>query len=88
MARQQARYQGKDVSDTLQLALEASGLESVNVNHRPRLLSDNGPSYVSAELKGWLDEHGMSHTRSRRSESAYRRVRQLLQHRALLRKSQ
>ena len=49
----------------LELALDASGLESVNVNHRPRLLSDNGPSYVSTELKDWLDERGMDHTRGR-----------------------
>ena len=39
-----------DVSDTLQLALKAAGLDQVNVLHRPRLLSDNGPSYVSSEL--------------------------------------
>ena len=32
------------------LALQASGLDQVNVAHRPRLLSDNGPSYVSVEL--------------------------------------
>ncbi len=55
----------KHVSDTLSLALEKSGLETVNVKHRPRLLSDNGPSYVSAELKDWLNEHGMGHTRGR-----------------------
>jgi transposase InsO family protein len=55
----------KDVSDTLELALEASGLASANVKHRPRLLSDNGPSYVSAELRDWLDERGMGHTRGR-----------------------
>ena len=55
----------KDVSDTLDLALRASGLETVNIKHRPRLLSDNGPSYVSAELKTWLDDHGMGHTRGR-----------------------
>ena len=54
-----------DVSDTLDLALEFSGLETAKVRHRPRLLSDNGPSYVSAELKDWLDEHGMGHTRGR-----------------------
>jgi transposase InsO family protein len=53
----------KDVSDTLSLALESSGLESANVHHRPRLLSDNGPSYVSAELRDWLDDQGMGHTR-------------------------
>ena len=34
----------QDVSDTLSLALEASGLASAQVRHRPRLLSDNGPS--------------------------------------------
>jgi transposase InsO family protein len=55
----------KDVSDTLKLALDASGLEAANVKHRPQLLSDNGPSYVSTELKDWLDEHGMGHTRGR-----------------------
>ena len=55
----------RDVSDTLALALEASGLESANVSHRPRLLSDNGPSYVSAELRDWLAERGMAHTRGR-----------------------
>jgi transposase InsO family protein len=55
----------RDVSDTLDLALAASGLETATVKHRPRLLSDNGPSYVSAELKDWLDDHGMGHTRGR-----------------------
>jgi len=55
----------RDVSDTLELALQNSRLETVNVRHRPRLLSDNGPSYVSAELKDWLDNHGTGHTRGR-----------------------
>jgi transposase InsO family protein len=54
-----------DVSDTLDLALAASGLETATVKHRPRLLSDNCPSYVSAELKDWLDDHDMGHTRGR-----------------------
>jgi putative transposase len=54
-----------DVSDTLDWALKASRLETVNAKHRPRLLSDNGPSYVSAELKSWLEDHGMGHTRGR-----------------------
>jgi hypothetical protein len=31
-----------DVSDTLQVALQGSGLNQVKVLHRPRLLSDNG----------------------------------------------
>jgi transposase InsO family protein len=33
------------------------------VQRRPRLLSDNGPSYLSAQLGAWLNEHGMTHTR-------------------------
>ena len=38
----------EDVTDTLELALKASGLERAQVLHRPRLLSDNGSSYISA----------------------------------------
>jgi transposase InsO family protein len=40
----------EDVTDTLEVALRTSGLEQVEVEHRPRLLSDNGSSYVSADL--------------------------------------
>jgi transposase InsO family protein len=29
----------------------------------PRLLSDNGPSYVSVELAAWLDKQDMPHIR-------------------------
>ena len=45
----------EDVTNTLELALTASGCEA-RVVHKPRLLSDNGPSYVSGELAKWLDE--------------------------------
>jgi putative transposase len=54
-----------DVADTLTIALRSSGLERIEVRHRPRLLSDNGPSYLSAELGSWLAEHGMTRTRGR-----------------------
>jgi putative transposase len=54
-----------DVSDTLAIALRNCGLERVRVRLRPRLLSDNGPSYVSAQLGSWLAEHGMTHTRGK-----------------------
>jgi putative transposase len=54
-----------DVVDTLTIAMRSSGLERVRVRHRPRLLSDNGPSYLSVELSSWLAEHGMRHTRGR-----------------------
>ncbi|MBT5778084.1 MAG: transposase family protein [Rhodospirillaceae bacterium] len=39
-----------DVTDTLSLALQASGCDQAHVVHKPRLLSDNGSSYVSGEL--------------------------------------
>jgi len=40
----------EDVTDTLDLALQASGCDQVHVIHKPRLLSDNGSSYVSGDL--------------------------------------
>ena len=45
----------EDVTATLDLALKASGLDRAKVVHRPRLLSDNGSSYISADLAKWLD---------------------------------
>ena len=39
----------RDVPDTLDDAIEFTGLDQVHVKHKPRLLSDNGPSYVAAE---------------------------------------
>ncbi len=50
-----------DVTDTLELALEASGRSGVCVRHRPRLLSDNGPGYIADELATWLAARGMEH---------------------------
>jgi len=35
----------------------------VRVLYKPRLLSDNGSSYISAELADWLGDKGMDHTR-------------------------
>ena len=53
----------EDVTATLDLALQASGLDQATVAHRPRLLSDNGSSYVSADLAKWLDRRDMDHVR-------------------------
>ena len=52
-----------DVQDTLDDALAFTGLDQVEVNHKPRLLSDNGPCYVSGELSDYLEQQGMTHTR-------------------------
>ena len=54
-----------DVTETLDLALQASELDDVSPDHRPRLLSDNGPSYVASDLADWLQEQGMKHTRGK-----------------------
>ncbi|HEX5735430.1 MAG TPA: IS3 family transposase [Blastocatellia bacterium] len=53
----------EDVTATLDLALKASGLDQAKVVHRPRLLSDNGSSYISADLAKWLDGQHMDHVR-------------------------
>jgi len=53
----------EDVTDTLDLALQASGCDQVHVIHKPRLLSDNGSSYVSGELAEWSKDKGMKHSR-------------------------
>jgi transposase InsO family protein len=54
-----------DVTETLELALQASGLDQVPPQQRPRLLSDNGPSYVASDLSDWLENQGMRHTRGK-----------------------
>lgn len=51
-----------DVSATLNDALKAAKLST---KQRPKLLSDNGPCYLSSELRDWLENNGMDHTRSR-----------------------
>jgi putative transposase len=53
----------EDVTDTLELALAASGVDTARVIHRPRLLSDNGSSYISGDLAKWLDDRKMVHVR-------------------------
>tara|TARA_R110000787_G_scaffold110809_5_gene219494 strand:+ start:5054 stop:6034 length:981 start_codon:yes stop_codon:yes gene_type:complete len=77
-----------DVQDTLNLALEASGLETANVVHRPRLLSDNGPSYISGDLAEYLADKGMKHTRGApyhpQTQGKIERWHQTLKNRILL----
>ena len=52
-----------DVTDTLDLALQASGCDQATVLHKPRLLSDNGLGYISGELADWLEDQQMDHVR-------------------------
>ena len=53
----------EDVTATLEMALEAAALDKARVLHRPRLLSDNGSSYISGDLAKWLKRHDMGHVR-------------------------
>ena len=54
-----ATMKAEDVTATLELALEASGLDKATVLQRPRLLSDNGSSYIAGDLAKWLERHNM-----------------------------
>src|ERR1700746_2105899 len=53
----------EDVTATLEMALDAAGLDKARVLHRPRLLSDNGSSYISDDLAQWLGRHDIAHVR-------------------------
>lgn len=55
-----------DVMETLDMAREQTGIDQVHVQHRPRLLSDNGPCYLSGELKEYLEKRDMIHIRGAR----------------------
>jgi len=49
----------EDVTETLNLALTASGCDTARVEHKPRLLSDNGPCYIPADLGDWLEQRSI-----------------------------
>ena len=51
-----------DVKQTLDLAAERTGIDRLHIRHRPRLLSDNGPCYISKELGDYLAEREIGHT--------------------------
>lgn len=78
----------EDVTDTLDLALQASGCDQVHVVHKPRLLSDNGSSYVSGDLAEWLQNKGMKHSRGApyhpQTQGKIERWHQTLKNRILL----
>jgi putative transposase len=78
----------EDVTDTLEMALTASGCDQVHVQHKPRLLSDNGSSYISEELAEWLNEQRMSHVRGApyhpQTQGKIERWHQTLKNRILL----
>lgn len=78
----------EDVTDTLDLALQASGCDQATALHKPRLLSDNGSSYISGELADWLEDQKMDHVRSApyhpQTQGKIERWHQTLKNRILL----
>jgi len=52
-----------DVTATLDLALWTSGLEKAKPADRPKLLSDNGSSYIAGDLANWLADRKIKHLR-------------------------
>ena len=51
----------QDAEDTLKIALAKAEIDKVKVYHKPRLLSDNGPAYHSADLAQFLKERRIEH---------------------------
>ena len=78
----------EDVTDTLEDALVASGCDAATVVHKPRLLSDNGSSYISGDLAKWLDAKDMDHVRGApnhpQTQGKIERWHQTLKNRILL----
>lgn len=83
-----ASMKAGDVTETLTKALQASGLDSANVVHRPRLLSDNGSSYIAGDLADWLEAQNMTHIRGApnhpQTQGKIERWHQTLKNRILL----
>ncbi|WCL52907.1 IS3 family transposase [Gimibacter soli] len=78
----------EDVTETLDMALAASGCATAQVHHKPRLLSDNGPSYIAGELADYIKAQRMSHVRGAplhpQTQGKIERWHQTLKNRILL----
>jgi len=83
-----ANMKYEDVTATVEMALEATGLDKARGKRRPRLLSDNGGSYVSAELGEWLSDRGMTQVHGKpghpQTQGKIERWHQTLKNRILL----
>jgi len=83
-----ATMRADDVTATLDLALASAGLDHAAVMHRPRLLSDNGASYISGDLAEWLEKKNIRHIRGApyhpQTQGKIERWHQTLKNRILL----
>jgi len=55
----------EQVKQTIEKAIGFTGIWDPKVLHRPRLLSDNGPCYVSKALGQYLQDRGIAHSRGK-----------------------
>ena len=77
-----------DVTSTLEKALVTAGCSQVCITHKPRLLSDNGPSYIATDLAEWLEKQKIQHLRGAprhpQTQGKIERWHQTLKNRILL----
>ena len=66
----------------------ATAVVTKPIQHKPRLLSDNGSSYISGDLAEWLDDRRMKHVRGApyhpQTQGKIERWHQTLKNRILL----
>jgi transposase InsO family protein len=55
----------EEVKQTIEAAIGFTSTRNPTLWHRPRLLSDNGPCYVSKALREYLEAEGIHHSRGK-----------------------
>jgi transposase InsO family protein len=48
-------------SEVVELACEAVGIDKLDIEHRPKLVSDRGPALISGDFETYLEERGIGH---------------------------
>jgi putative transposase len=54
-----------EITAVVEEAIATAGVEHVTIVNRPRLLSDNGPAFISRELGNYLGARGIKHIRGK-----------------------
>jgi transposase InsO family protein len=48
-------------SEVVELACEAAGIDKLDIEHRPKLVSDRGAALVSSDFETYLEQRGIGH---------------------------
>jgi len=59
--RLQKDMTAESFSEVIELACEATGMDQLPLEHRPRLVSDRGPALISSDFEAYLEERGIGH---------------------------